>query len=154
MSERLSRDQVERLVETYVAFRNTGDSGGLEALVDDGIADEPTVAGLVQMDGMVRTAFPDWHMEPGDVWYDEVAQAGLFHYEASGTFEGEWCPMNELEGYRFAPTGESFRFSGVQLFRFEDGRLVDTSGYKDSITFATQAGILPEMTELASAVSQ
>ncbi|MET3949108.1 putative ester cyclase [Arthrobacter sp. UYCu512] len=81
----------------------------------------------------LRASFPDlnFSVEHLTAAGDDVA----FAYTITGTHKGP------LMGY--APTDRSFRIRGMQLGRFEDGKLVERWGSSDQLGMLTQLGLVP-----------
>lgn len=59
----------------------------------------------------------------------------LWHWTFSGTHRGEFMGV--------VPTGKTFSFGGVNLFRFQDGKVVEDWVYRDTVGFMRQLGLLP-----------
>jgi steroid delta-isomerase-like uncharacterized protein len=65
--------------------------------------------------GRFRTAFPDLHFELEDVVSD--GDRVVVRWTATGTHVGEFAGL--------AATGRSARWTGIDLVRLEDGRIVE-----------------------------
>lgn len=132
---------VQDNIAAQQAFReavNTGNLAAFDDLVAIGSVDhDPApgqVAGPAGYHGFyteMRTAFPDLHIEvehltavDGDV---------AFAYTLTGTHAGP------LMGHE--PTGKSISIRGLQIGRFEDGKLVERWGSTDELTMLTQLGL-------------
>ncbi|MGI8721500.1 MAG: ester cyclase [Geodermatophilaceae bacterium] len=91
----------------------------------------PGPAGYRAMFAELRTAFPDLKVEVEHLTAtdDDVALA----YTATGTHDGE------LQGH--APTGKQVSFRGVQIGRFENGKLVERWGSSDQLGMLSQLGL-------------
>lgn len=78
----------------------------------------------------MRTAFPDLKIDPEKVVTDadNVAVA----YTLTGTHEGEFMGI--------APTGKKVSARGVQIARFEDGKIVERWGSSDELGLLHQIG--------------
>lgn len=76
------------------------------------------------------TAFPDVRIEPSHLAADEdhVTVA----YTLTGTHKGEFQGV--------APTGKPIEISGVQLARFEGGKIVERWGSSDALGLLKQLG--------------
>ena len=117
---------------------NAGDLDAFDALVGPEAVDHDPAPGQVAgpqgyraMFGELRTAFPDLHLE-----VEHLVAAGddvAFAYTVSGTHQGDF------QGH--APTGGSFRVRGLQISRFEDGRMVERWGSSDQLGMLTQLGL-------------
>lgn len=64
---------------------------------------------------------------------DEVTVRWTF----DGTHEGP------LPGFEVEPTGEEVTFSGIDVLRFEDGKIAETWSQFDSLGFLQQIGVVP-----------
>ena len=76
------------------------------------------------------TAFPDAHIEPRHLAADD--EHVTVAYTLTGTHEGEFQGI--------APTGKSIEITGVQLGRFENGRIVERWGSSDELGILKQLG--------------
>lgn len=82
---------------------------------------------------MMRAGFPDWHSEQhllvgeGDIVVEQ--------FTASGTHRGEVMGRS--------PTGARVSIGGINIFRLEDGRIVERWGRLDELGFLTQLGVVP-----------
>ncbi|WP_069462841.1 ester cyclase [Actinacidiphila rubida] len=117
---------------------NSGNLAALTGLVAAGAVDHdpapgqgPGPEGYQAMFGELRRAFPDLHVEVEHVMGtdDELA----FAYTISGTHSGE------LAGH--APTGRTVRYRGMQISRFEGGKLVERWGSSDELGMMRQLGL-------------
>ena len=80
------------------------------------------------------TALPDWRFEVTGVFPGEDRVAA--QWRATGTFAGG--PLQGIE-----PTGARVQISGCDVFRVEDGLIVENDAYTDAMEFARQIGMLP-----------
>lgn len=80
----------------------------------------------------LRTAFPDLHIEVEHLTAtdDDVA----FAYTVTGTHDGPF------QGH--AATGKKIEVRGVQIGRFEEGKLVERWGSSDQLGILTQLGLV------------
>jgi predicted ester cyclase len=81
--------------------------------------------------GMYRSAFPDSH-----VTYDEMIVAGdtvIGRWSATATHTG---PLPGLE-----PTGTPIRISGITIYRFDDGQVVEAWEQLDMLGMWQQLGV-------------
>jgi steroid delta-isomerase-like uncharacterized protein len=77
-----------------------------------------------------RAAFPDLHSS-----IDLILAEGnmvMTRWTAEGTNTGQWG--------RIAPTGKRVRFSGVNIFRIENGRVVELWNHRDDLGLMQQLG--------------
>lgn len=131
----------ESNIASQQAFGNAVNSGDLSALDDlvtaDSIDRDPApgqaagAAGYKAMFAELRTAFPDLHVEVEHLTAtdDDVA----FAYTLTGTHR------DEFQGH--APTGGAFKIRGVQISRFEGGKLAERWGSSDQLGLMTQLGL-------------
>lgn len=133
--------------ETNIAaqqrFGAAVNSGNLDALDDlvapDSVDHDPAPGqvpgpqGFRDMFAELRTAFPDLHIEVEHLTAndDDVA----FAYTVTGTHRGP------LQGHE--PTGGLVSFRGVQISRFENGKLVERWGSSDQLGMMQQLGLAP-----------
>src|SRR5262249_778504 len=83
--------------------------------------------------GMLRGMLPDLHIEIDAM----VAEADLVvtRYTATAT---------DTRGYMgMPPTGRSIRTSAMQMFRFRDGKIVESWAVRDDLSVLRQLGHLP-----------
>jgi len=108
------REQVRRALAAWRAMRFVRTS----ALVERGIA------------AAFRAAFPDlrWHVDLLLAEGDLVAG----RWTASGTNTGPWAGV--------AATGKHATFSGVNIFRIRDGKVVEIWNHRDDLGLAQQLG--------------
>ncbi|MFI8007310.1 ester cyclase [Streptomyces sp. NPDC086010] len=117
---------------------STGNLDALTGLVAPGAVDHdpapgqgPGPEGYQHMFRELRTAFPDLRVEVEHLVAtdDELA----FAYTIKGTHRGE------LLGH--APTGKAVTYRGMQISRFEDGKLVERWGSSDELGMMRQLGL-------------
>jgi len=90
----------------------------------------PGPAGQAKIAADFRAAFPDlvWHVDLV-VGEDDLVAA---RWTATGTFSGPWAGVE--------PTGRPATFSGVNLFRFRDGKVAEIWNHRDDLGLMTQIG--------------
>jgi len=81
----------------------------------------------------LRTAFPDMNIEVEHAVQDEDNVA--IAYTLTGTHDGE------LQGV--APTGKKVKVRGMQIARFEEGKIVERWGATDELGIMRQIGAVP-----------
>jgi len=91
---------------------------------------EPGPAGQARIATDFRTAFPDLRMELDLILGEGDLVAA--RWTAEGTNTGSW-------GGRL-PTGRRARFSGVNIFRFEDGKVAELWNHRDDLGLMQQLG--------------
>lgn len=78
-----------------------------------------------------RAAFPDLHSE-----IDFMVEEGEFvvsRWTAEGTHTGAWAGI--------APTGKRIRFCGVNIFRIQNGKVVELWNHRDDLGVMQQLGV-------------
>jgi steroid delta-isomerase-like uncharacterized protein len=90
----------------------------------------PGPAGQAKIAGDFRAAFPDLTMQVDLL----LAEGDLVaaRWTTEGTNTGPW-------GGR-TPTGQRAHFSGVNIFRFEDGKVVELWNHRDDLGLMQQIG--------------
>ena len=118
---------------------NTGNLDAFDDLVaDDAVDRDPAPdqgrgpQGYKDFFGQMRTAFPDMAVKVEHLVADEDNVA--FAYTLTGTNEGPF------QGHE--PTGKSIQVRGMQISRFEDGKMVERWGSTDEVGIMTQLGLL------------
>jgi steroid delta-isomerase-like uncharacterized protein len=81
----------------------------------------------------MTTAFPDAHIEPRHEVVDD--DHVVIAYTLTGTHEGEFNGI--------APTGKRVEVNGIQIGRFEDGKIVERWGSSDELGLMKQLGAEP-----------
>jgi len=97
----------------------------------------PGPQGFKDMFATMRSAFPDLEVTPEHMTAteDDVALA----YTISGTHQGDFLGV--------APTGRKITAWGVQIGRFENGRLAERWGSSDQLAILQQLGAEPRTGE-------
>lgn len=90
----------------------------------------PGPEGYVHFFSMMRTAFPDFHLDVEQLVADEDNVA--FAYTATGTHQGEFMGV--------APTGKSIKIRGMQISKFNEGKMVERWGSSDELGILKQIG--------------
>jgi steroid delta-isomerase-like uncharacterized protein len=90
----------------------------------------PGPEGQKQIAAAFRTAFPDLTWDVDFVIAEGDLVAG--RWTAAGTHLGPWAGV--------VPTGKSMRFSGINVFRFADGRVVELWNHRDDLGLMEQLG--------------
>ncbi|MBB4080451.1 steroid delta-isomerase-like uncharacterized protein [Lewinella aquimaris] len=91
----------------------------------------PGPQGFIDFFTMMRNAFPDLKIEVKHLVTD--ADNVCFAYTVSGTHKGEFMGV--------APTGKSFSARGMQIGRFENGKLKERWGSTDELGILKQLGV-------------
>ena len=85
-----------------------------------------------------------WHTVTPDLQYtveDVIAEGdkGVVRWTCVSTHTGEL--------WGIAPTGKRLTTSGIDIFRIEDGKIVEWEGLWDSGAYLSQLGAIPQMIE-------
>jgi steroid delta-isomerase-like uncharacterized protein len=135
MSEESNKALVRRFYEEVWA------TGNLD-FADEVFADEyerhdlrpgdpsPGPEGQKEIAAAFRAAFPDLAWELDFVLADGDFVAG--RWTATGTHLGQWAGVE--------PTGRTMRFSGINVFRFSDGKVVEIWNHRDDLGLLQQLG--------------
>ena len=81
----------------------------------------------------LTTAFPDARIEPAQMVADDDKVAVA--YTLTGTHQGDFNGI--------AATGKSIEVRGLQIGRFEDGKIVERWGSSDELGILQQLGVDP-----------
>lgn len=127
-------------IKAQQAFGEAVNSGKLEDIkkyVADNVMDHdpapdqgPGAQGLIDFFTQFRAAFPDLKIEPETLVADDDKVA--LAYTATGTHKGAFMGV--------APTGKKIKARGLQIGRFEDGKLVERWGMSDQLGILEQIG--------------
>ena len=127
--------------ERFGAAVNSGNFSAFNDVVAPGSIDHDPAPGQdVGPEGFrqffteLRTALPDLHVSVEHLVADEDNVA--FAYTISGTHQGEFLGV--------APTNKRISARGMQIGRFEDGKLVERWGSSDQLGILHQIGAAPE----------
>ena len=128
-------------VEAQKKFGEAVNTGKLEMIRDVVAADAkdhdpapmqgPGPQGFIDFFTMMRNAFPDLGLEVNHMVTD--ADNVSFAYTVSGTHKGAFMGV--------APTGKSFSVTGLQIGRFENGKLKERWGSSDELGILKQLGV-------------
>ena len=119
---------------------NTGDLAKIdEIFAADFINHDPNAPDFTDLEGykgffvMTRTGFPDFHVTSEDMIAegDKVA----IRWVASGTHQGELLGI--------PPTGKKASWTGINIYRFADGKIVEAWWSKDMLSMLQQLGVIP-----------
>jgi steroid delta-isomerase-like uncharacterized protein len=91
--------------------------------------------------GEFRSAFPDFH----STIEDQIAEGDrvVTRWRMRGTHEGEFRGI--------APTGKELDITGIGIFRFSDGKVVESWDNFDQLGMMRQLGMVPEPGQLTGA---
>ena len=116
---------------------NSGDIDmAVESFAEDAVDHDPAPGQGPGRDGFrtffqtLASAFPDARIEPAHMVADEEHVA--IAYTLTGTHQGEFMGV--------APTGNRIEVRGVQIGRFEDGKIVERWGSSNELGIMQQLG--------------
>jgi len=116
---------------------NTGDvDAGVESFAENAVDHDPADGQGPGREGFrtfwkaLTAGFPDAHLEPRHEVVDD--EHVVLAYTLTGTHDGEF------EG--IAPTGKKIEINGIQIGRFENGKLVERWGSSDELGIMKQLG--------------
>jgi steroid delta-isomerase-like uncharacterized protein len=91
--------------------------------------------------GEFRSAFPDFH----STIEDQIAEGDrvVTRWRMRGTHQGEFRGI--------APTGKELDITGIGIFRFSDGKVVESWDNFDQLGMMRQLGMVPEPGQLTGA---
>ena len=131
----------ESNIEAQQKFGDAINSGNLEELRnlisphvkehDPAPNQGPGPQGYIDFFTMMRTAFPDMNVDVEHMVADEDSVA--FAYTLTGTHKGDFMGV--------VGTGKSIEVRGMQISRFEDGKLVERWGSTDELGILKQIGV-------------
>ena len=123
---------------------NTGDVEFLAKTIDEFVAPDAVIRTPLPIDAtgaellkqvwaMLFRVYPDLHLSVDDV----IAEGDkiVARNTVTGTHQGEFMGV--------APTGKSVTYNEVFIFRFADGRVVETWGVVDVYAQMKQIGVIP-----------
>jgi steroid delta-isomerase-like uncharacterized protein len=120
---------------------NNGNLDAIDELIsEDHVDHDPAQAdspggreGVRAFVQMYRTAYPDTHIELGEMVAEGDLVAGS--WTATGTHQGELMGI--------APTGRSITVTGMGMDRIRDGRIVESWANYDALGMLAQLGAIP-----------
>ena len=140
----MSKEQNLQLQTRFGEAVNSGNLDALRDLVaptvkdhDPGPQQGPGAQGYIDLFTEMRAGFSDLKVAPEHITADEdtVAMA----YTVTGTHDGEFQGI--------APTGKTIKARGVQIARFQDGKMVERWGSSDELGILKQLGVEPKKHE-------
>ena len=133
----MSKEQNIKAQEAFGEAVNAGKLSDIKKYVADNVMDHdpapdqgPGAQGLVDFFTQFRAAFPDLKIEPETLVADDDKVA--LAYTATGTHQGDFMGI--------AATGRKVKARGLQIGRFEDGKLVERWGMSDQLGMLQQIG--------------
>ncbi len=137
----MSREDNLRAAETFGEAVNTGNFALLHGVVaPDSIDNDPAPGqgagpeGYTQFFSTLKTAFPDLNIAVEHLVADDDNVA--FAYTITGTHQGDFMGV--------PATGRSIKARGMQIGRFEDGKMVERWGSSDELGILKQLGVEPK----------
>lgn len=131
----------ESNIEAQQKFGDAINSGNLEELRnlvsphvkehDPAPNQGPGPQGYIDFFTMMRNAFPDMKVEVEHMVADEDSVA--FAYTLTGTHKGDFMGV--------VGTGKSVEVRGMQISRFENGKLIERWGSTDELGILKQIGV-------------
>ncbi len=128
-------------IEAQTKFGDAVNSGNLDKMYDlvseDCIDHDPAPGqvdgpeGYIKFFTMMRTAFPDMKLAVEKMVADDDSIA--FAYTLTGTHEGDFNGV--------AATGKPVKASGLQISKFENGKMVERWGSSDELGIMKQLGV-------------
>ena len=138
-----NNDANKKVVREFIdALFSRGELDAVDMYLSDDFVDhDPPFGVSADREGLrtagasIRAAFPDWHSE----LHLLIAESDLVaeHFTARGTHRGEAMGV--------APTGQEVTLRGINIFRLQDGRIVERWGRLDDLGFLQQLGIVPRI---------
>ncbi len=130
----------KEIIRRYIdEVENTGDVSNIHDFIDEKYTEvyegeryEIGIKGAIDHILGVRRVFPDLkltirHQISEDDWVVSV-------YSVTGTFMNEWFDMK--------PTGEPITFTGVNVDRIKDGKIIEHGGAADLFEPLFKAGVV------------
>jgi steroid delta-isomerase-like uncharacterized protein len=135
-------EQNKTIVSDFIgALFTKGDPNAVDDyLADDFVNHDPPFGASADREGMraagamFRAVFPDWHSDLHLLVAEGDIVVELF--TASGTHTG-----GEIMGV--AASGATVVLPGINIFRLQDGRIVERWGRMDDLGFLRQLGVIP-----------
>ena len=134
----MSQEKNIKAQEKFAEAINTGNLELIREVVDKNVKDHdpapmqgPGPQGFIDFFSMMRTAFPDLKAEVEQMVTDKENVS--FAYTVSGTHKGEFMGVS--------PTGKQFSVRGMQIGRFEGGKLIERWGSSDELGILKQLGV-------------
>ncbi len=137
----MSADTNVKAQERMAEIINTGKLDSLDEVLAPDVVDHdpasdqgPGPGGFKDMFTAMRTAFPDLKVAPATLVSDDEHVA--LAYTITGTHDGDFQGV--------APTGKKVSVRGMQIGRFEDGKIVERWGSSDELTIMRQIGAVED----------
>lgn len=116
----------------FEAFRELAAPSVIEH--DPGPNQGPGAQGYIDLFTEMRSAFPDLKATPEHVTADDDSVA--LAYTMTGTHQGDFMGIK--------PTGTKIKARGVQIARYENGKMAERWGSSDQLSILQQLGAEPK----------
>jgi steroid delta-isomerase-like uncharacterized protein len=133
----MSKEQNLRAAQEWGEAINSGNFERFRSLVtpsviehDPGPTQGPGAQGYIDLFTEMRAAFPDLQATPEHLTADENTIA--LAYTITGTHQGAFTGIE--------PTGKQIKARGLQIARYEDGRMAERWGSSDQLGILQQLG--------------
>jgi steroid delta-isomerase-like uncharacterized protein len=137
----MSIEENKRIVRRFIAVFNEKDVDVLDAFVSAGFVHHGfgtnTLEGYKRRLAGVFTALPDVHYTIHDVIAEEKTASA--RWTAGGTQKGE--------AFGISPTGRQVTWTGINIFRFADGKIVEVWFEGNICGLFQQLGAYPPLRE-------
>ena len=140
----MSKEQNLQTANQWGEAINSGNLEALRELVtpnvvehDPGPNQGPGAQGYIDLFREMRTAFPDLKASPEHVTADEDSIA--LAYTMTGTHQGDFMGIK--------PTDRKIKVRGVQIARYENGKMAERWGSSDQLGILEQLGVKPRTHE-------
>jgi len=141
MTTGMSREANIAAQEHLAEHINAGDiDTAVESFAEDAVDHDPAPGQGPGREGFrtffqtLAAAFPDAHIEPAHMVADDDNVA--IAYTLTGTHQGDFMGV--------APTGNKIEARGVQIGRFENGKIVERWGSSDELGIMQALGAEPK----------
>ena len=140
----MSKEQNLQAANTWGEAVNSGNLEALRDLVTPSVVEHdpapnqgPGAQGYIDLFTELRAAFPDLQVTPEHVTADDDSIA--LAYTMTGTHQGEFMGIK--------PTGKTIKARGVQIARYENGKMAERWGSSDQLGILQQLGAEPKKHE-------
>jgi predicted ester cyclase len=123
-----------RFIEEVFNKGNTG------AIADSCVPGSMLVGGLTGQIGVIRTAFPDFHITIEDIVAERNKVVAITTSRGTNTGPLMGLPALGRLPEPVPPTGKSFLVTGVNVFTIKDGRVLSFATESDQVGLLRQLG--------------
>ena len=130
---------IRSIVERWMKLWQGGDISAIDTLHAPDFIDHSSAGRTSDNEGFKRglaelyQAFPDFFATTEDLIIDADNGKATIRWSAVGTHQGEFVGV--------PPTGRRISFSGIEIIRVKDGRIVERWGEWDGIHIMEQMGM-------------